>query len=172
MTTAFGKQPHSPRGRWWVVAVATGAMQLSYWPTILVSVQADLDPEILTAGLVVGLSAVPFVFMVVAFSSRHPRAPRAVLQAMGLFLVVAVPLGLLHVASGMAGGYAAGGSAALRVAEEAPSRSARIAMVVAIVFSVTLLVAVARPVGIVLGALLPFTALELADRSAERRTRD
>jgi hypothetical protein len=171
MTTAFGKDPLSSRGRWVVIAVATAVMQLSYWPAVAAA-WADPTDDVVTAGMIVGLSAVPFVFMLVAFASRHPRAPWAVVRAMGLFVVVALPLGMLHVASGVAAGYAAGGLAALRAPEGLRSRPARISMVVAITFSITILLAVALEVGLVLGALLPFPAIGLADRAASRRAQN
>lgn len=167
MTTAFGKEPLSVRGRWIVIIVATVVLQFSYWLAV-VSVWADPGEELVTAGMLLGLAAVPFVFMLLAFASRHPRAPWAVVRAMALFVIVGIPLGILHIASGVAAGYAAGGIAALRGPEGVRHAAARIAMVVAVSFSITIILAVAPGPGLVLGALLPFPALGLADWVAAR----
>ena len=40
------------------------------------------------AALAFGLALIPFVFIVLAFMSEHPRAPAAVFQAMVLALLV------------------------------------------------------------------------------------
>ena len=173
MTTAFGKDPLSTRGRWVVIAVATAVMQLSYWPVVAVTAWEGRRDEVVAAGVFVGLAAVPFVFMLVAFVSRHPRAPWAVLRAMALFALVGAGVGWLHVAAGMAAGYAAGGVAALRWPEGTRPRAARIGMVAAITVAVTLVVAVEPAGGAALAALLPFPSLGLADevavRSAQQR---
>ncbi len=171
MTTAFGKEPLSPKGHGVVIAVATAVMQLSYWPAVAAT-WADPADDIITGAMIVGFSAVPFVFMLVAFASRHPQAPWAVVRAMALFLVVGLSFGLLHIASGVAAGYAAGGVAALRAPKGLEPRAARLGMVVAISFSVTIVLAAAPKVGLALGALLPFPALGLADWVAARRTTD
>ncbi len=170
MSTAFGKDPLTPAGRWRVIAVTTAAMQVSYWPVVATAVLGDRPDDVVAAGVFVGLGVVPFVLMVVAFTSRHPAAPWAVLRAMALFAVVGVSVGLLHVAAGMAAGYAAGGLATLRPPPEVRPWPARIAMCAAVTVSVTLIVAVAPAVGLVLGALLPFPALGLADRLAAGQT--
>ena len=166
MSTAFGKDPLTPAGRWRVVAVVTAAMQVSYWPVVATTVLGDRPDDVVAAGVFVGLGAVPFVFMAVAFTSRHRSAPWAVLRAMALFVVVGAPVGMLHIAAGIAAGYTAGGLATLRPPTGAHPWPARIAMLVAVTVSVTLIVAVAPGVGLVLGSLAPFPALELADRLA------
>lgn len=167
MSSVFGSEPLSPKGRWIVVAVATGTMQLSYWPVVATVVLTDRADALVDAALVGGLSIVPLVCMVLAFASRHPNAPWAVLRAMGVFLVVALPLGLVHIAIGMAAGYGAAGSAALRRPEDGRAGRWRLVAVVAVTAAVTLTVAVASEVGMLLGALLPFVALGIADGVAE-----
>ena len=42
-----------------------------------------------------GLALIPFVFVVLAFTSGHPRAPGAVVRAMGLTLLVGIPVSAL-----------------------------------------------------------------------------
>ena len=164
MSTAFGNDPPTPGGRWRVIAIVTIAMQVSYWPVVATIVQGDLPDDVVAAGVFVGLGAVPFVFMLAAFASRHPSAPWAVVRAMGLFAIVGVSVGILHVAAGMAAGYAAGGLATLPPPTVGRPWPARIAMFVAVTVSVTLILAVAPVVGLVLAAVLPFLALGLADR--------
>ena len=62
----------------------------------------------------VALAMVPFVFVAVAFISQNPAAPKRVLQAMLLFLAVALTVGLLEPVLGAAMGFAAGGALTLR----------------------------------------------------------
>ena len=171
MATAFGREPLSPGRRWAVVAAATGLMQLSYWPTVAAIMLDDQAGAGLDAALGVGLSLVPLVFMLLAFASRHPRAPRAVLRAMGLFLVVALPLGLLHVALGMAAGFSAGGISALRAEPGVHSTRARLGAAVAVTLGVAMVMPVALEIGLILGALLPFPALATIDAVVERQGR-
>lgn len=169
MSHVFGREPLSPKGRWVAIAVATAALQFSYWPTVVAAQQAAVgeDEFALVAGL--GLGAVPFVFMILAFTTRHPQAPTAVLRAMGLFALVGLPLGLLHVAAGVSAGYGAGAVAALRREPAQHPRSARIGAVtgaaVAVLFATTL----GGDAGVVLGALIPFVAPAAADAFSEAR---
>ena len=171
MPGLFGKEPLTPKGRWVVVAAATGLLQVSYWPVVAGVMLVDRADPAVDAALVLGLSAVPFVFMVLAFGSRHPRAPSAVLRAMGLFVLVALPLGLVHVALGLTAGYAAGGIASLRPGENVGTHRPRVIAVVATTTAVALVTAAALEAGLVLGAVLPFVALGIVDRRAESQGR-
>ena len=171
MDRLFGSEPLTPKRRWVVVAVATGLLQVSYWPVVAASMLVDRADAAVDAALVLGLSAVPFVFMALAFASRHPRAPWAVLRAMALFVLVALPLGLIHVALGMTAGYGTGGIAGLRPGEGVGTHRPRVVAVVAATTAVALVTAAALEAGLVLGAVLPFVALGAADRLAESHGR-
>ncbi len=71
-----------------------------------------------TAALAVGLALVPVVFLVLAFLSRHPRAPNAVLYAMMLSLMIGVPLAAFDVVAALTLGFGAGGVVALARLED------------------------------------------------------
>jgi F0F1-type ATP synthase membrane subunit c/vacuolar-type H+-ATPase subunit K len=165
MTTAFGKDPLSTRGRLTALFAATVAMQLSYWPATVL-VWADPGGDALVGWLVVGLGAVPFVLMLLAFASRHPQAPRAVLRGMALFIVVGLAVALVHVGAGVAAGYAAAGIAVMRTPDGRRVWPVRTAVVLAFASSLTLVSVVAPTLGLVLGAVLPFLTLEFADHLA------
>ncbi len=59
---------------------------------------------------------IPFVFIALAFLSEHPRAPGAVVKAMGLCLLVGIPVSAVagDAVTGIVAGVGAGGIVALR----------------------------------------------------------
>lgn len=163
----FGKEPLSPGGRWLVIALATVALQFSYWSFVR-SAMSAMDDESSLGLLALGLGLAPLVFVVLAFGSRHPNAPLGVLKAMGLFLVVGAPLGLLDVVVGVSTAYAAGGVAALRREPESHSLRWRIGAVVLLAVYLVVIV-VARDLQRMSGAVLPFLVLGIADSVHETR---
>lgn len=117
--------------------------------------------------LAFGLALVPFVFVVVAFASLHPRAPGAVLRAMGLALAVGIPVSAVaaDVVTGLVAGMGAGGAAALRADHDRPGRARAIGVAAASAY-VYVMVRLAGDVTLVLAPSLPFTAVALADHLA------
>jgi hypothetical protein len=117
-----------------------------------------------------GLSVLPFAFVVLAFASEHPRAPGAVLRAMGLCLLVGIPISALaaDAVTGIVAGVGAGGMAALRAdpAHDWRVRAGAVAVAVAYTF---VLARVAGPAVLVAAPVFPFTALGLADHLSEWR---
>jgi hypothetical protein len=158
----------SLKGRWLALTAATIVLQFSYW-TIVAGATADPDvPEALESGagmLAFGLAVVPFVFLVLAFASRHPRAPGAALKAMGLFLLIGLPLGLLNVVVGTAVGFAAGGVLALRPVEGVDTRKRRWIAVLALALYLGVLLLIVPPFGLVSGAVLPLAIHGLVDQA-------
>ena len=116
-----------------------------------------------------GLALVPFVFMVLAFLSEHPRAPGAVVRAMVLSLLVGIPVSAAapDAVTGFVAGLGAGGIAALR-ADPVHSWKARAAAVAVVTVFVFLLVMVSD-VPLLLAPALPFTSIGVADQLVERR---
>ena len=163
----FGKEPLSPGGRWLVIALATVALQFSYWSFVR-SATSAMDDESSLGLLALGLGLAPLVFLVVAFGSRHPNAPMAVLKAMGLFLVVGAPLGLLDVTVGVATAYAAGGVTALRREPEIHSLRWRVIAVVLLAIYLVVIIVVPE-LQRMSGAVLPFMVLGIADSVHETR---
>lgn len=163
----FGQEPLSPGGRWLVISLATVALQFSYW-SFVESSRRGMSGEGSLGLLALGLGLAPMVFLVVAFGSRHPNAPLAVLKAMGLFVVVGAPLGLVDVVVGVSTAYAAGGAAALRREPEVHSLRWRIGAVVLLGIYLVLII-VARDLQRMSGAVLPFMVLGIADSVHETR---
>ncbi len=105
----------------------------------------------------------PFVFVAVGFVSQNPKAPRHVLQAMGLLLVLGLGLGLLAPVLGASAGFAAGGAITLNRAplyDLMRYRVIAVALSAAYVFGLLL---VATPTGVLAGGLVPLIALGFAD---------
>ena len=77
---------------WRAILLATLVLVPAYWALLIgvVSVASTRPGGVANPGLWIafGLMLVPFVFVVLAFASAHPRAPGAVAKAMGLTLGV------------------------------------------------------------------------------------
>jgi hypothetical protein len=166
-------EPTSARRRWAAVGVATTVELVSYWSLLraYIAGRENLGPEVAAPSFFFGMALVPVVFLVLAFVSRHPGAPMAVLKAMGLTLLVGLPIGLIIPALGIVVGYGTGGIVAFRM-ESAHRYGPRITAVAAAGLYMLVLMIVAVPIGIFTGGFLPFVALVFADRYAEERERD
>jgi len=119
------------------------------------------------ASLAVGLALVPIVFILLAFLSRHPRAPTAVLYAMMFSLMIGVPLAAFDVVSALTLGFGAGGVVALAKLEDDSWPARSIAVVLVTVYIVVLL---RYLVGAALlgSAVLPLATVGFADEVMER----
>ncbi len=114
----------------------------------------------------VGLAIAPFVFIVLAFVSQNPLAPRDVLRSMGLLIVVGLSFGLLDPLAGAAAGFAAGGAGALnRIAIDALVRWRVAAVVFSAVYCLVLLIVI-TPAGVFAGAVTPLLMIGFADEYA------
>ncbi|MGH2807724.1 MAG: hypothetical protein ACRDKT_10665, partial [Actinomycetota bacterium] len=80
-------EPLSPRLKWRAILFATLLLVPAFWAILGGFVSATTDepggPNP-AAAVAFGLALIPFVFIVLAFMSGHPRAPGAVLRAMVL----------------------------------------------------------------------------------------
>jgi hypothetical protein len=165
-----------PRRKWLAITLATLALVPAYWGILAAYVAAASGSDPATAPLPVGpllafgLCVVPFVFLVLAFLSQHPRAPGAVLRAMLFALAVGIPVSALasDAVTGLVAGVGAGGIAALRP-DAASSTRARIVAVIIASALVFLLLRTATVTGLLLAPVLPFTAIGLADHVSELR---
>lgn len=118
-----------------------------------------LEPGLL--GLAVALA--PFAFVVVGFVSRNPRAPKLVLVAMGLLLVLGLAVGLLAPVLGASAGFGVGIAVVLnRPGLPDVMRNRIVAVVLTLVYIFMLLVFI-TPAGVLTGALLPPLAVGFAD---------
>lgn len=162
--------PLSSQRRWLALTLATVVMQFAYWPMVGSLVEGDAE----LAGLLwMGVAFTPFVFLVLAFASGHPRAPGATALAMGLFLAVALPVALLDLVAGLVAGFGAAGALTLRRDPDLhPLKGRVIAVAAASVYIVVLvllggLVPVLGPFAIMSGAVIPLAVVGIADEVAE-----
>jgi len=167
-----GAEPLSPRKKWRAITLATLVLAPAFWSVLagVVAVGSDDPRAPAPAPLIAfGLALVPFVYIVLAFLSEHPRAPGAVVRAMVLSLLVGIPISALapDAVTGFVAGLGAGGIAALR-ADPIHSWKARAAAVAVATLFVFLLVRVSD-VALLLAPALPFTSLGVADQIVERR---
>jgi hypothetical protein len=161
------------RANWVAIVVATVLMMLSYfsYAAAFVDEVGDADGIRLEPAFI-GLGFAPFVFIALGFLSRNPRAPRQVLIAMGLLLVVGLAVGLIDPLLGAAVGFGLGGALVLNRPDVERVMYWRLAAVAFTAIYVLVLLVVATPAGIFTGAVLPLMMVGFADEyaawSAER----
>jgi hypothetical protein len=168
-----GVAPLSPRRKWRAILLATLLWAPGYWAMVagLVSLASDEPEQPLAAPYIAfGLALIPFVFLVLAIMSEHPRAPGAVLRAMALSLLVGIPVSAIasDAVTGLVAGLGAGGIVALR-ADVAHSWKARAAAVAVVTIYSAFLLRTVTDVALVVGPALPFTILGIADHLSERK---
>jgi hypothetical protein len=165
MSTLFGGGVVTPRSRWLAIIAASMLLQLPYWVATFAFVAAHEDEPVPMTPVLFALAFVPLVFILLAFVSRHPRAPGATLKAMGLFLLIGPAATLLNPVVGIVAGFGAGGIVALRPSGVPGGLRARmLALVLGCAYLFVLLVVIgAGEFAIVSGAALPFGVLGIAD---------
>jgi hypothetical protein len=166
-------EPLTPQHKWRAITVATLVLVPAFWAILagLVSVavdDADGGPQP-GAAIAFGLALLPFVFIALAFMSGHPRAPIAVVKAMGLFLLVGIPVSALaaDAVTGLVAGVGAGGIVTLRADATHTWRARALGVAFAAVYAFVLV----RTVGalaLVSAPVFPFTSIGIADHLAER----
>jgi len=171
---AAGAEPLPPQRKWRAITLATLVLVPAYWSMLAGLVSLASDEEMSApnpaAALAFGLSLIPFVFIVLAFLSEHPRAPTAVLRAMGLFLLVGIPVSAIagDAITGIVAGVGAGGIAALRADPPQDWRSRAVAVIIATVYTFVL-VRVVGALALFPAPVFPFTGIGIADHVAEWR---
>ncbi len=179
-SVAGGAERLSPRRKWQTITLATLLLVPAYWSMLagLVGGAVDEGEEAVVAEpaafVAFGLALVPFVFVVLAFLSEHPRAPGAVVRAMGLAVLVGVPLSALagDAVTGIVAGVGAGGVVTLRPEPGHGLRARAVGVVVAATYTFRR-VRTAGALALLSAPVFPLTALGLADHyvdwRAERR---
>ena len=169
-----GAEPLSPRRLWRAILIATLLLVPAYWGLLvgLVSIASDDPVRVPAAGLWIafGLCLIPFVFMALAFTSGHPRAPGATLRAMILCLVVGIPVSAIaaDAVTGFVAGIGAGGIAAMRSDLDRAWRARALAIAIASAWAF-LTVRTVTDVALLLAPVLPFTSLGVADHLVQIR---
>jgi hypothetical protein len=168
---AAGAAPLPPAKRWRAILLSTLLFLPGYWFLLNGQVAAAVVPSRGTAAMIAfGLAIIPFVFVLLAFGSEHPRAPGAVLRAMGLAILVGIPVSALarDAVTGLVAGMGAGGIAALRADLSHDWRTRALAVLVVSAATYVLL-RTTTGAGLLLAPALPFTAIGVADHLSERR---
>ena len=171
-----GASPITPERKWRAITVATLVLVPAFWFLLagLVAGSGDNADEPgapnAAAAIALGLALIPFVFIVLAFMSEHRRAPSAVWKAMGLALLVGIPVSALaaDAASGLVAGVGAGGVVALRADQDHTWRSRALAVAIAAAYTFVL-VRIIGAAALLPAPIFPFTGIGIADHLMERR---
>ena len=172
--TPEGAEPLPPFKKWRAITLATLLLVPGYWSMLVgLVVGATKNPSIDInpgAAIALGLAIIPFVFMVLAFLSEHPRAPGAILKAMGLSLLVGIPVSAFagDAVTGIVAGVGAGGTVALRSELTYSQKSRALAVLLVSVYTFVL-VRAAGPIALLPAPILPFTSIGIADHLSERK---
>jgi hypothetical protein len=167
-------QPVTPDRKWRAIVITTIVLVPAFW-SILAGLVAAADDDSAggpqpAAAIAFGLALLPFVFITGAFLSQHPRAPGAAARAMGLSLLIGVPVSALagDAVTGLVAGVGAGGIVALRRdgVENWRARALAVAFAAAYIF---VLVRAAGAIALLSAPVFPFTAIGVADNLAVRR---
>jgi hypothetical protein len=172
-SSAPSLEPLAPRKKWRAITIATLVLLPAYLAILvgLVAVASDrADAPPAGPAIAFGLGLLPFVFISLAFLSSHPRAPGAAAKAMGLALLVGIPVAAIvpDAVTGLVAGIGAGGAAALRP-EPHGSWRARALGVAAVSAYAAVMVRIVPDVTVLLAPTLPFSCLGVADHLLERR---
>jgi hypothetical protein len=168
-----GASPLSPQRKWRAITLATLLFVPAYLSLLagLVSVVSD-DADAPAPGpyLAFGLALIPFVFVTLAFLSEHPRAPGAVVRAMGLSLLVGIPVSALaaDAVTGLVAGMGAGGIVALRADLMHSWKVRALAVLLASAYTFVMIRAAGDAL-LLVAPILPFTCIGVADHLVERR---
>jgi hypothetical protein len=155
------------RANWTAIAVATVLMMASMFSYAAAFVDADGEVEgIRLEPAFFGLAIAPFVFIALGFLSRNPRAPRGVLYAMGLLLLVGLSLGLIDPLLGAAVGFALGGALVLHRPDVERVMYWRFGAVAFTGVYVLVLLVVSPAAGVFTAAVVPFILIGIADEYA------
>ncbi|MGD2103148.1 MAG: hypothetical protein PVG83_13025 [Acidimicrobiia bacterium] len=167
MTARSAGEEARPVG--WAIFVGTVVQAVSFG-SLMVGVFASTSDSGEAGGVyfALGFMLVPIMCAVVAFMSRHPRAPMATLKGMGAWLVIGLPLGLLIPVVGLGMGYTAAGALTLRSDALAPGRN-RAWAILAVAIYLTVLLLILPQSAILGGAISPLLAIRAADIVTERR---
>jgi hypothetical protein len=157
--------PGSSRFRNWIaLALGTVAQMFSYFPYAAAFIPpAGEDQAVDPALLGLGIAVAPFVFVIIGFVSKNPRAPRMILISMGLLLAVGLSVGLIAPALGAGAGFGVGAALTLRLPDIPDQLRRRLVGVALAVAYTAVLLFVATPAGVLTGAILPMLMVGLAD---------
>jgi len=169
-----GLDPLPPMKKWRAITVATLVLVPGFWAILagFVAGSSGAEPGGPESGaaIALGLALIPFVFLALAFMSEHPRAPGAVLRAMGLCLLVGIPVSAIaaDVVTGIVAGVGAGGVVSLRADPAHNWKSRAIGVTIAVLYTFVM-VRLAGAIVLLPAPVFPLTAIGIADHLSERK---
>ncbi len=150
------------------IGIGTVLQTISFGSLLLGAVASQSDNvEAGGPAFALGFGLVPIVCVAVALGSARLRPATSVLKGMGLWLLIALPVGLINPVTGLCAGFAAAGAVTLR-REEGQRMKPRVAAVVMAAGYVTLILFLLPQAGIFAGAVSPLFAIRGADLWSER----
>ena len=167
------REPLSPRRKWRTITLATLLLVPGYWMLLagLVANQSSAkNAPNPAAAMAFGLAVIPFVFLVLAVMSGRARWAGAVAKAMGMAVLVGIPVSAIagDAITGIVAGVGAGGCIALRRDDAHSLRTRAIAVAFAAVYTFVLVRSVSA-LALLPAPVLPLIAIGLADHVSERR---
>jgi hypothetical protein len=146
-------------------------MVVSFGSILLGAIAAGTDQDVAAGpAFALGFGLVPIVFVIIAFGSKAESAPVSIVKAMLLWVVIALPIGLLNPITGLTAAFGAGAAVTFRKSDY-HRRWIRAAAVAISTIYVTALVFIFTQAGIFAGAVTPLLAIKAADLYMERRAR-
>lgn len=165
------EQDQSYKRSWLAIGIGTIVLMVSYGSLLTATATtASETPEAAGPLFALGFALVPLVYVAVAFLSGRSNAPMAVLKGMGVWMLVALPLGLLHPVFGYCAGFGMGGVLTLKERDTDRWQTRSIAVFIAATYSLGMLFVYA-PIGVLSGGLLSLASLGLADAYTEYRAK-
>lgn len=157
--------------RWYAIGFASVLMFFSYTLVVYALAAASNGETTFSGGVLgVAIGLVPVVLFIAAAVSNRERPMRATVLATVVWVVVAGLLAFVDVPTALVAGFGAGGIITLRGSEHAHIANRTIA-----VGACSLHVLIAQwllsPAGLMVGSILPFLAIGVADSISEREAR-
>lgn len=165
------EEDQSYKRSWLAIGLGTVVQMISYGSLLVAIVATQSDtPDAAGPAFAVGFALAPMVFVTVAFTSGRHKAPVAVLKAMGLWLVVALPLSLFNPIFGLSVGFGLGGVLTLKERDTDRWQNRTVAVLLTGVYAL-LMLWIIPALGLLSGGLLPLAALGLMDYYTEHRAK-
>jgi len=163
------EEDQSYKRSWLAIGLSTIVLMVSYSSLLVAIVATQSDtPDAAGPTFALGFALVPVVFVALAFLSGRRNAPTAVLKGAGVWLLVALPLGLFNPVFGLCTGFGIGGVLTLKEHDTDRWQARTIAVLLGATYSLGMLWVIPA-IGLLSGGLLPFACLGFADYYTEHR---
>ena len=151
-----------------MITAATVLEMASYWFMVAAFDLSNSGAGEAAGPFALGLALIPFVFIILAFGSRHHSPAGAVLRAMALSVVVGIPIAYFNLPMGLVAGYGAGGIFTLRAEPYHRWQTRATAVALAAIYTLAVLL-IMQDEAVFVGGIVPFLAIGIADHVQENR---